>query len=365
MYLHFLVSRQGARPTADDVCAWDAPASELGLDTGAAPAEPAEPAAGGAADDSPDDRGDASQATRTGAERAETEGRDDEQPDDDQDPDALDLLTEREDEDHPDRPARSLEDRFKSLRQRSRQLEKSLKKNLPVIQALRESGMDLRTLLQRHDSLARLEAAMERNPRLRALLNGEDDNEPPARGSRTREAEDEVTYPFDTTDEVGRFMAQFHQDVRNDRTALNERLDKIEKLLGGRLDRIEHTSMSERVRATEQTWKGAVDAAAAKLDKGYRKMFGDAMYGVLQQVIAGKLRLTPQQAIDHYLKELRISDKTKQVASAAARQRTAQRNDQLPRRPSGGAGTPASPRSGPVPRMADFNRSIMRRYGAA
>lgn len=362
MFRLHLLSRGRAPLTADTFDGWDAPASELGLDTGAAPVESADPAAGAAAsDDRPALEVDESAAA--GAEGAE--GHADEADDEDQDQDPLDLLTSRDDDDQTGQAGRTLEDRYKALSKRSRKLEKSLKKSLPVQQALREAGVDLRTLLNRHTTLANMEAAIERNPRLRALFNGEE--EPPAsrRESGRREEAPEVKYPFDTDDEVGRFMSGFHQEFRTQQTALDDRLDRIEKALDNRVGGLERQTATQQRVSVEREWKTAADAAAAKLDKGVQTMFRDAVHSAMQAMMAGRIRATPQQIIDHYLKDLKVSDKTKQTASAAAKQRIAEGNRQLPRRPEAGRGSPASPQSRHVPRMEEFNRGLQRKFGAA
>lgn len=362
MILHVL-SRRGRATTADEICAWDAPSSELGLDTGAAPVESADPAAGAAAPDSTSDT-DPSLSADAGADGADVDA-DADGDDDGSEQDPLDLLTERETDDPADKTTRTIEDRYKALSKRSRKLEKSLKKSLPVMTALREAGVDLRTLLGRHQTLANLEANLERNPKLRALLNGEADD-PAARTPSARSTEtDETKYPFDTSDDVGRFISGFHKDFRTQQTTLGDRLDRIEKMLGGRVERIEAQTAHQQRVTVEREWKGAVDAATATLDKGVKKMFGDAVHSAMERVLSGRLDATPQQIIDHYLKELKVSTSSKQVASAAARERMASRNSQLPRRPGSGSGTPASPRSRAVPRLEAFNRNIQRKFGAA
>lgn len=362
MFLRHVLSRSHASLTADTFDAWDAPASELGLDTGTAPVESAEPAAGSAADDPATADGDEPAAAGTDG----AEGRDD-ADDDEQDQDPLDLLTSREDDDQPGQAGRTLEDRFKALSKRSRKLERSLKKSLPVSQALREAGVDLRTLLNRHTTLANMEAAIERNPRLRALFNGEDIDEPAGRrekGGRRQEPA-EVKYPFDTNDDVGRFMSEFHQEFRTQQGTLTDRLERIEQALDARVGGLERQTATQQRVSVEREWKTAADAAAGKLDKGVRTMFSDAVHSAMQAVMSGRIRATPQQIIDHYLKDLKVSTTQKQTASAAAKQRIAEGNKQLPRRPEAGRGSPASPQSRRTPRLEEFNRSISRKFGAA
>jgi hypothetical protein len=353
-------------PTADNFAAWEASASELGLDTGAAPVEPAEPAGSAASPDSSSDA-DPSISARTGADSADVETDADHDDDEDQDP--LDLLTERDEDPHDQagKPARTDADRLKSLSKRARKLERALKKSTPIVQALRESGMDLRTLLGRSQNLANLEAAMERNPRLRALMNGEDDTPAPRQSSRSRAAEDgdDAQPPYDTTDSVGRHMHTFETDTRSFMREIRAELAAIKQTTGGRLDRVEHNNAQAARANVEREWKAAADAAAERLDKNLRPMFKDAMFSAMSNMLAGRIRATPQQIVDHYLKGMNLSAKTKQVASDAARQRIAQGNQNLPRRPGGGTGQPASPRSAKLPRLGEFNLGLQRKFGAA
>ena len=359
----------GPNPSADEICRWDAPASELGLEP-PAPAGGGAPDAGATADAAADSdhAADASAASDQGEDAgddaAHAEAAD--AGDDDPNADPLDALSSDDEPDDP-KTQRTIEDRYKGLKQRARKLERAYKKHLGTIAALRESGTDLRTLLARSQKLAEFERSLETNPRLRALVMGDpDDDGASDRGRRGRaEANEEpVTYPFDTNDEVGRFLSDFHKSSTSSTRDIASRLERIEKQLGGRLDRIEQGTRQSQVTAIQAQWKSATAAATEKLPKEYRSMFNDAVYGAMQQVLRGELRATPQLIIDHYLKQVRVSTQTKKVASDAAKQRIAANNDKLPRRPNGSAGSPASPRSRAVPRLEQFNRDISRRFGA-
>jgi len=371
MFGHLGTSEHAERHTlaADEICYWDAPASELGF-TGAAASGPAAPASETAAADPGSDTDAHAAADQDASDTTEDVERPDAAEEDDPNADPLDALA-RDEESDEDAPAtRTIEDRYKGLKQRARKLERAYKKHLPTIQALREAGVDLRTLIQRSQKLADFERNLESNPRVRSLLYGEDEPNTDRRDSRSdrgrgRAEEDTVSYPFDTNDEVGRFLADFHKSTRTQSTDIVSRLERIEQSLGQRVDRIEQSTRQREVTAMQTEWRSATQAAAGKLPEEYRPMFNDAVYGAMEQVASGRLRATPQQIIDHYLKRIKVSDGQKARASNAARQRIATRNDQLPRRPSGNAnGSPASPRSRAIPRLEEFNRDISRRFGS-
>lgn len=353
---------------------WDGSSSQLGLADGAAatPAETAAPA-------QETSRTPATPATDKGAKGAEADGAgthgDPDEPDgdedenepDDPDADPLDLLTSGDDEPAGDGQPRPIEDRYKALSKRSRKLERQLKKALPVQHALREAGVDVRTLLESHRTLAGIQAAAQRNPKLRELLFSDDpapsrDPEPRNRDRRGREDDDEPTdYPFDVNDPAGRFLADLDRRARTGQRDVMSRLERIEQSLGQRVGRIEeHTTQTTRASIARE-WKGVADTAASKLEGGVREMFLDAMHSAQQAYLRGEHRKSPQEIADHYLRKLKVPQGQRDRASAAARQRTAETNTRLQRRPNGGS--PASPQSRAVPRMADFNRQLQTRFG--
>jgi hypothetical protein len=345
-----------ANPSADEICYWDGPASELGLDTGRTP-EP-EPAAA-AADETSAEAGDDSSDDETPARASADADADADDVDEDADP--LDLLTTRDEQDEQTQ-SRPIEDRYKALSKRARKLEKSLKKSLPIQQALREAGVDLRTLLSSHQRLAAFEASLQANPRLRALLEGSNSDDPPADTRRAAAREEPVEYPFDVNDPVGRFMQEFHQGSTKAQNEILDRLERIEKSFDTRVGRIESTTVAQQRATTMNTWKTTATAAAEKLEPGVRQIFLDAVLSAAEGSLSGRHKLSVQQVIDHYLKPLKVSDKQKERASAAAKQKTAERNNNLPRRPAPGSGSPASPAARRVPRLEEFNRNLSRQF---
>lgn len=341
--------------STDELCCWEGSSSELGLETPGGGEPAADPAAAAAAD--PADKVAAGTDTSTD-DPALAAGDGGDADGDDEDVDPLDLLTTREEQDEQTQD-RTPDGRYKALSKRARKLERSLKKSLPITQALREAGVDLRTLLNSHARLGAYEASLSANPRLRALLDGAPDD--PAAGDRRPAAREEsVEYPFDINDPVGRFMSEFHQKATSTQREILDRLDRMEKATNERVGRIEQGTAQQQRSAAMSSWKSAADAAASKLDKPVQKLFRDAVLAAAEGRLSGRHQLTPQQVIDHYLADFKISDGQKQRASAAAQQKTAERNTSLPRRPGNGAGTPASPAARRVPRLEDFNRSLAR-----
>lgn len=342
--------------STDEVCCWEGSASELGLDTGGSAPEPAPEPAADKAGDAPADKADTDTSTDESDKAAGDSGDADV---DDEDVDPLDLLTSR---DEPDDQAkdRTPDDRYKALSKRARKLERSLKKSLPITQALREAGVDLRTLLSSHARLTAYEASLNANPRLKALLEGGTPDDTTVGDRRPAAREEAVEYPFDVNDPVGRFMQDFHKGTTTAQNTILERLGSIEKALDTRLGRIEQGSAAQQRGAVMSTWKTTATAAAEKLEPGVRQMFLDAVLNAAEARLAGRHALTPQQVIDHYLKPLKVSDKSKQRASDAAKQKTAERNTTLQRRPAQGAGSPASPAARRIPRLEEFNRNLSR-----
>jgi hypothetical protein len=60
------------------------------------------------------------------------------------------------------------------------------------------------------------------------------------------------------------------------------------------------------------------------------------MNAAARDFVNGRHRMSPQQVVDHYLKQLNVSKGQSDIASAAARQRVAVTNKTLPRRPANG-----------------------------
>jgi hypothetical protein len=380
VFRHYLTGGRRANPAADTIECWDGPSSELGFaEAAGGPAEPAAPAAAApaartadqpAADDKPD------AAARQSAAEGE-EGHDD-ADDHDDDSDPLDALSgaDEEDGEQEGQAPQPLTPREKALKQRARKLERSLKKLLPVGHALKETGLDVKSLLQRHTLLSNIEREAQRDPRIAAILLGHDprdDSDPDTRRDDRRTTarrdsrpadDDDVEYPFDTKDGPGRFVADLDKRVRTGNRDVLDRLDKLERSISGRVERIEGNLTATQRATVEREWKGAAEAAATKLEPGVRELFLDSMHAAYEGALSGRHRRTPQQVIEHYLGKLKVSQGQKDRASAAARQRTAETNNNLPRRAAVSNGRPASPQSRRTPRLGEFNAQLSRRFGA-
>lgn len=344
MFKFYLAGYRAPNTAADPLDGWEAGASELGLSS-----EPAEAAGGGepAASSASSDATPAEEShdESAAAEAAPADAGD--EPDEDADQDPLDLLTERDEADDPTQP-KSIDDRYKALRKHARRLEREVKKSLPLRNAMREAGVDLRTLLTSH---AQLQSLLADPTRGRAAADQ------PAR--RDEPAEEAIDYPFDTQDPVGRFMSDFHRSTTTSNREIARRLESLESALNDRVGRIETSAQQSRAQSVVHSYISAGEAAAAKIAEPFRPAFMDLIRAAARERLAGNHNLTPDQIVAHYSKPFVTSSAQHQRVKDAARQRTAQGNAQLPKRP-GGTGSPASPQAKRVPRLEDFNKRLMR-----
>lgn len=362
-----ILSTHTGQASCDLMDCWDATTTELGLDTGGA-------AGGGAPSQTPDQPADTrpSEPSDTGADRHSAEPTEPvAEVDDDDDPDALDLLADR-DEPEPGEPSdKAADPKYKALSKRARKLERSLKKHLPTVHALKELGLDVRTLAERHRLLSNIEAAAERDPRIRAALLGVDEPSQTDRDTRRidngrrAQPDDDVEYPFDTKDGPGRFVAELDKRVRTNGREVLDRLDRLERSIGERVQRIEGNLTATQRSTAMRDWRTASEAAAAQLEPAVRPIFLDVMHAAARGYVAGDHQKSVAAVVQHYLKGLKVSKGQQDRATSAAQQRTADANNNLPRRPTAANGRPASPQSKAVPRLSEFNRQLQQRFGAA
>lgn len=345
---------------------WDSPASEMGVvipdDGGAGGGDDRK--AGDATDDdvdgqdddqhADDERGDADASTRRGSAR----GDDDDQDDEDEDED-------RDEDDDVSRPA---EERLKKVLKAKRRLERQGKKLRPVRERLKEleaAGLSIDDLIHSHRSLASLQRRLEESPKLRALLE-ENDDAPASRDARAAKGgkRESVKYPFKTDNESGKFFENFHQDFTNHRDEVSTRLERLEKLLEGEV----RERTGERTTAAVKEWRGHAETASKLIPEGFRDLFMHAIGLEMRRALRGEIKASPQQVIDAHLAKLKkkgaITDVTKKRASEAARESIARRNETLPRRPSG-SGAPGPVKERQIPRMSDFNRKLKARFGGS
>lgn len=261
------------------------------------------------------------------------------------------------DEDEPDQDEhgrqRTTEDRIKAISKKNRKLRRQLAKLLPL--AKRLGDVDLDDLITRARTADRLEEQLQRNPRLRGVLYGED--EEPQGSARTRskvedEPEfDESSLPFDPKEnEVNAYFAKLARQ--------NHELARELKQVRARQDQFEGRDTARTELQDKREWKSAIDAASATLkDPMTRTLFQDALTAAfISRHRHGK---TPQQIIAHYLKgnvssadAKRATDaaaaaagKNRGTSTVAAQQRIAERNRTLPRTVAP-SGQPAPARTG-------------------
>jgi len=318
---------------------------------------------GGGAD--PDDAGDGSQPSEDSVDVDNNpEGSGATAPNSNGDDDAIeDLLIDDEEDD--DQAQRSPEERIKKLATKNRKLRRRLAKAAPALDRIK--GLDLDALISRAKTAEQLEAQLQRNPRLRALINGEDEPEPASRRTaRTPDPEDAdfdpSELPFDENEnDVNRYFGKLARK--------NHELSRELRKVKADLTDIRSTD-TKRVEQTEQQeWISAISAAAKQIeDETTRILFKDAM------VAAFKSRRdhgrTPQQIIQHYLKG-KVSPQTEKRAAAAAaggakpgataraatQQRIAQQTTSQTTRTFAANGSPA-PAKKTRETIADVNRRI-------
>lgn len=340
---------------------WDAPASEMGItspDSGDGDRggnDRGEKTAGDDVDDGQGDdqaadeeHDDADASSSRGSERGDDNDQDDEDDDDE------------EDDEDDNRPA---EERLKKVLKAKRRLERKTKKLAPTMARLKElqdAGLDLDTLIGSHRSLASMQRRLEENPKLRALIEG-DEADRSERGSKSP-AKREVKYPFNVENESGKFFKTFHEEFLTLKEQLESSITEMQEQLGG----VTRERSQERTQRTVTEWKSAADTAAKALPQNVRKLFTHAVGLEMRRAIRGEIKATPQQVIDFYLKDLakdgQISKASSERASGAARESIARRNNTLPRRPAG-AGRPGPQQERKLPRLSDFGRSLRSKFG--
>lgn len=268
-----------------------------------------------------------------------------------------DLLVDEDDDDQPGQAPRTAEDRIKALAKKNTKLRKQMAKRLTALKRI--EGMDLDELLYKARSYDNFDAATRRNPRLRALLDGGDADDDTADGPTARPrkgkmneppAFDESALPFDPNENpTNRYFA----DMAKRNHALEHQLGQ----LVARLDGVEQLDGKRSEAAVTKEWTSVIRGASEQVkDPAVRDLFKDALLGAMHNPqIRGKY--TPQQIVAHYLKRLNIAPAQAQRAVAAARQRVATNNKNLPRHPPNG-GMPAAARPAKNERMEDVRKRL-------
>jgi hypothetical protein len=239
---------------------------------------------------------------------------------------------------------------------------KKAKRQLAKLRPLKHrlDGVNLDEALHKARNYDIVNAAMQRNPKLRELLLGESPEREPARRRPASEPDDEEfdesKLPFDPAEnEVNKWIAKLGRESAEGR--------KLARQLQAEIDRMK---TAERTRSEAQVrtqWKTAIDAAAAKIrQEGIRTIFKDQPAAAYLDVTRNHKPFTAQQIIDHYLrlfeKDGLLPKGEQKLASAAAQQRIAENNKTLPRNVAGG-GSPAPARN-TRETMDDVRRRLQR-----
>ncbi|MGE0590908.1 MAG: hypothetical protein AB7G23_03010 [Vicinamibacterales bacterium] len=305
---------------------------------GASPAPAAPGSDGGHGDEGIGDGGDAS-----GEEEAAAHGAD-------HDEDLDDLIVGDDDE---EAPGRDPQEAIKALRARNRKLRRQMAKRLGTLKRL--EGVDLDAVMRKASQYDEFERAAQRNPRLKSLLQGDDDaadGAAPARkgGKKERAAFDEKALPFDPRENpVNEYFAGLART--------NHELQQTVQDLADRLESLDRRDQQRTEGSQRQQWAGALTRAAEQVtDEGVRTVFIDAVKGAYRDPEV-RAKYTPEQVIGHYLKTLKIAPQQAARAAAAAKARVAKANTTLPRVPQT-TGTPAPARSGARESLKDVAKRL-------
>lgn len=252
-----------------------------------------------------------------GGELSAEPSAEDTEPQDDLDAALLDS-----DEEHDDLPFKD-HPRFKATRNKLRTAQRQLAKLRGLRDRVQTLG-DLDQLAFDAQAYRRIAPVIERNPKFRASIYGEQPDE--GRDQPEPEPEfDDAGYPYERESPQGQYLYRMARELHETRAVLRA----LSRDFASHRGSLEQSSQ----RAELSEWSRATRAAAEQLPKEDQQMFMDAVYGAYQHAKAKGLRIEPQKVIEHYLKgKKRIPPAAKASASAAAaRQVMAQRNQQQPR----------------------------------
>jgi hypothetical protein len=155
--------------------------------------------------------------------------------------------------------ARPLEERMKALQKKNQKLRRQMAKRAGVIE--RVKGLDLDELIASQRKLADFNAMLSRNPRIRALLNGDAE---PTEEKRTPPAEpeeqfDESKLPWDPDlNESNRRLTDMAKE--------SFELKKLVKQLQARLDGNDRQQQQRTEGEVRQVWKSTIESASKHQD---------------------------------------------------------------------------------------------------
>jgi hypothetical protein len=196
------------------------------------------------------------------------------------------------------------------------------------------------------------------------LPRGDNRAEPDRRQEPALPAFNEDDFPFDKNDPAGRWMLDRERNHYNEKNELRSMVQALSRDIA----QLKNGFTGEQRAKDVATWKGAIDGACSKVPEKLqglplRNMLRDALIGARAEAQRRGVRLDPQKAIAHYLKEFGLSSTTQAAAKAAASQRIAETNKTRPGGQAfvGGQPTAAGDRS--QERIGDVSRRLLgKRY---
>jgi hypothetical protein len=263
---------------------------------------------------------------------------------------------------------RSPEEQIKALRARNRKLARRFSKTKGI--ADRFQGADVDDLITSARNFKALEQEAQRNPKLRKLLYGTDDD-----------AGNDDRQPAGKSKPDPEFEAQFtaealgfdpEESVANRRLAAALRSVAMMERQIGELTQLQPTVQTIKghfdkasAQAERSSWVSAQNTLVEAIEKAMPgnkfmvRMAKDMLSGAFQT--RSQHKATPQQVVDAYLQELKssgqIAPKQAQAISAATQSRMAAHNKQLPKTPAGG-GQPAGAQGNQRIRLADVHKRV-------
>lgn len=332
----------------------DTPGADTGGGAGVQDTAAAD-AGGGGAEDSAADAG-----ADTGAGDAE--------PSDD------DLLFEQEE---PGANARTPEEQIQALKKANNRLRRRFGRVKPLADRLKDVDVD--RVMARASRYDELEAAIQRNPKLRALLgdnNDSDDDQPTAGRDRTASASKLPPLPTEFTADTLGFdpnESPANRVLANAIAHVAQLAARVEQLAG--LDKtVKGLDQSFRQRTEGEArsqWKAGLDMLTEKVKAAMpgNELLLDAVTDAYKAAYLSRAQhgRNPQQVVDHYLAKLvksgQVTKKQADTVSAGVKAGIAERNRQLPKSPAGG-GTAANVKGDKKESLRDVHKRIRQRLAA-
>lgn len=265
--------------------------------------------------------------------------------------------------------------RVESLRKANNRFKRKYLKAKETLDRVKGLG-DLDQLVQRARQYDELESAIQRNPKLRALLSDHSDSDdptaPPARETRPAassklpalpSAFDARSLGFDPADPdnpASGVLAATIQHVVD----LRNKVDELMRLAPS-VRSLEQSSAHRQATEERGQWTSALSSLKTKLQEAAPgnellvEFATDALVGAFQT--RRQHGRTPDQVVKHYLDRMQkagqISKKVAAQVSAGVQARAAEHNRTLPKSPAGG-GAPASPQGNQRKTLKDVHKQL-------